>query len=402
MSKNKAELDVKRYDRQIRLWGMDTQRAMLGARILVLEFTGLGNEIVKNLVLAGVGHVCIQDAGLVTEDDVGVGGVFSITKAHVGKSRADAAVEQLHPMNPQVDLTACTKEARLLDAEFLRSYDLIVGTGGVQSVRDLIAADEKLCGGEGETGRETSQAKRARTSAAPDAASKPAKGSNGSHVVLGMRTRHATAGEGEGGPHLLSSGTIGMHGFCFLDLGRLAYRQEDKVQTAAVDPEAEPRAQSSAGSDAETKTVSVMRVLYPSLSAATSVEWTSLTKRVPRFYCALQLLLEHPDAQVEKLLSAKERRLKDGGLSDTFLASPLDDAFVRQVAATAKAELSPICAVVGGIVAAEVIKIISGKEAPINNAFFFDGASGDGVVQRVGPSFNTPWGMDSGVPRKME
>ena len=70
-----------------------------------------------------------------------------------------------------------------------------------------------------------------------------------------------------------------MHGFCFLDLGRLAYRQEDKVQTAAVDPEAEPRAQSSAGSDAETKTVSVMRVLYPSLSAATSVEWTSLTKR---------------------------------------------------------------------------------------------------------------------------
>ena len=34
-----------------------------------------------------------------------------------------------------------------------------------------------------------------------------------------------------------------------------------------------------------------------------------------------------------------------------------------QVAATAKAELSPICAVVGGIVAAEVIKIISGKEA---------------------------------------
>jgi ubiquitin-like 1-activating enzyme E1 A len=119
---------------------MDTQRAMLGARILVLEFTGLGNEIVKNLVLAGVGHVCIQDAGLVTEGDVGVGGVFSITKAHVGKSRADAAVEQLHPMNPQVDLTACTKEARLLDAEFLRSYDLIVGTGGVQSVRALCSA----------------------------------------------------------------------------------------------------------------------------------------------------------------------------------------------------------------------------------------------------------------------
>ena len=31
-----------------------------------------------------------------------------------------------------------------------------------------------------------------------------------------------------------------------------------------------------------------------------------------------------------------------------------------------------MCAIVGGVVASEVIKIISGKGAPINNAFFFD------------------------------
>ena len=54
--------DVKRYDRQIRLWGLETQRGLLGTRILLLEFTGTCNEILKNLVLAGVGHICIQDA----------------------------------------------------------------------------------------------------------------------------------------------------------------------------------------------------------------------------------------------------------------------------------------------------------------------------------------------------
>ena len=64
--------------------------------------------------------------------------------------------------------------------------------------------------------------------------------------------------------------------------------------------------------------------------------------------------------------------------------------------------MAPICAVVGGIVSADVIKIISGKELPINNSFFFDGVSGEGVVQRLGPSFALPWGVDRGYPRKAE
>jgi ubiquitin-like 1-activating enzyme E1 A len=45
---------------------------------------------------------------------------------------------------------------------------------------------------------------------------------------------------------------------------------------------------------------------------------------------------------------------------------------MEQVARHADAELAPVCAIVGGVVASEVIKIISGKGAPINNAFFFD------------------------------
>ena len=96
-----ATIDVKRYDRQIRLWGLDTQRGLLGARILLLEFTGTGNEILKNLVLAGVGHVCIQDAATISAADVEAGGIFSLSAAQIGMNRAEAAVQQLQPMNPQ-------------------------------------------------------------------------------------------------------------------------------------------------------------------------------------------------------------------------------------------------------------------------------------------------------------
>ena len=37
-----ASIDIKRYDRQIRLWGLETQTGLHGARILMLRATGLG------------------------------------------------------------------------------------------------------------------------------------------------------------------------------------------------------------------------------------------------------------------------------------------------------------------------------------------------------------------------
>ena len=76
--------------------------------------------------------------------------------------------------------------------------------------------------------------------------------------------------------------------------------------------------------------------------------------------------------------------------------------FVARVARHAQAEMAPVCAVVGGVVASEVIKIISGKGAPINNAFFFDALdTSEGIVQRLGPSFSCPWGVDEGKATKL-
>ena len=69
---------------------------------------------------------------------------------------------------------------------------------------------------------------------------------------------------------------------------------------------------------------------------------------------------------------------------------------LQDLASASGIELAPVCAIVGGIVASEVIKVISGKELPINNAFFFDGLASNGIVQRLGPSFDCPWGIDKG------
>ena len=47
------------YDRQIRLWGLEAQNHMRQAHVAVVSFTGVAEEIVKNIVLAGIGALTI-------------------------------------------------------------------------------------------------------------------------------------------------------------------------------------------------------------------------------------------------------------------------------------------------------------------------------------------------------
>lgn len=55
MSEKKT--DVARYDRQIRLWGEDGQRALESAKICLINATATGTETLKNLVLPGLHQI---------------------------------------------------------------------------------------------------------------------------------------------------------------------------------------------------------------------------------------------------------------------------------------------------------------------------------------------------------
>ncbi|MXQ92918.1 hypothetical protein E5288_WYG017548 [Bos mutus] len=49
-------------------------------------------------------------------------------------------------------------------------------------------------------------------------------------------------------------------------------------------------------------------------------------------------------------------------------------------------EMAPVCAVVGGILAQEIVKALSQRDPPHNNFFFFDGMKGNGIVECLGPN----------------
>lgn len=76
--------EIALYDRQLRLWGIEAQNRMRKANVLLVTMRALGNEIAKNLVLAGIGSLTVLDSDTVTEADVASG--FFVTEEHIGKN----------------------------------------------------------------------------------------------------------------------------------------------------------------------------------------------------------------------------------------------------------------------------------------------------------------------------
>lgn len=56
---------------------------MRGATILVVRLKGTATEVIKNIVLAGIGKLVISDDEVVTEEDLGAG--FFFRDEDVGK-----------------------------------------------------------------------------------------------------------------------------------------------------------------------------------------------------------------------------------------------------------------------------------------------------------------------------
>jgi len=93
---------VRRYDRQLRLWGAAGQMALENSHILLINSGPgvVGLETLKNLVLPGIGQFTIQDSAVVEEADLGVN--FFLEEQHLGGFRAEHTCSLLKELNPDV------------------------------------------------------------------------------------------------------------------------------------------------------------------------------------------------------------------------------------------------------------------------------------------------------------
>ena len=116
-----------RYRRHLNLpeFGVEAQRKLLGARVLLIGAGGLGSPLALYLTAAGVGKI-----GLVDDDVVDVSNLqrqVLYGTDDVGKPKVDVALARIRSMNPDVDAvgfkTRITSENAL---ELMRDWDVII------------------------------------------------------------------------------------------------------------------------------------------------------------------------------------------------------------------------------------------------------------------------------------
>ncbi|XP_042458355.1 SUMO-activating enzyme subunit 1B-1-like [Zingiber officinale] len=115
------------YDRQIRVWGVDAQKRLSKASILVSGLNGTSIEFCKNIVLAGVGDLTVMDDRLVTEDTLQAN--FLIPRdsdAYGGRSLSEVCCESLRDFNPMVRVSAEKGDLSQSEMEFFDKFDAIV------------------------------------------------------------------------------------------------------------------------------------------------------------------------------------------------------------------------------------------------------------------------------------
>ncbi len=136
-----SEADARLYDRQIRLWGAASQQKIFGARVLVTGLTAVAAEVVKNLVLAGVGHLALRDDAVVSEEEASSN--FLLSAADVGRNRAVSFLPRASELNPRVVVTADKQSPASLqpsectfDAVVCCSEDVVVAAAVNRAVRE--------------------------------------------------------------------------------------------------------------------------------------------------------------------------------------------------------------------------------------------------------------------------
>jgi len=319
------------YDRQIRLWGLEAQQRMRNATILVVNLRGVATETIKNIVLAGIGKLIIWDCKDVAAEDLGVG--FFFRDEDVGKKRVDAAKARIESLNPLVVVETMTSPSALEREEFdalVQGVDLVCIT---DSDRDFLIRANDAC----------------------------------------RRSRKP----------LYAGGTYGLLGYIFCDLLEHEYITFDRSG-----------AKRDGGKDVRAT------VSYSPLREALEHRWSSITRRQTKgmnpaavfiilalweFQSIHQGQLPDDNIYTDELENISNILITRAEVNkDAFPAIPRE--LVETAVTTAIHEFAPVCAVVGGMLAQDILKALGVREAPLANFFTFDGSTGAGNVVRMSMS----------------
>ena len=116
-----VKIDEDLYSRSLCTFGMETMKKLSVMKILIMGMRGLGIETAKNIILSGPGQVDIYDPCPVRTNDLGSN--FYISESDVFKrNRDEASLEKLSKLNPYVKVSILKVEQKPDVNEFIKNF----------------------------------------------------------------------------------------------------------------------------------------------------------------------------------------------------------------------------------------------------------------------------------------
>ncbi|XP_035007429.1 ubiquitin-like modifier-activating enzyme 1 [Hippoglossus stenolepis] len=375
-----GKIDEGFYSRQLYVLGHDAMQRMAKANVLIAGMRGLGVEVAKNVILSGVKSVTVQDEGDTEWTDLS--SQFFLKESNLGQNRATCSLKQLSALNPYVHVSAHTAP---LDEELLLQFQVVVLTDSSlddqkrfgdlchsRGVKFIVADTKGLCGqlfcDFGEEFEVLDPNGAMLESAMIQSVSKNNPGevwTDEKHKFANGTKVYFSEVKGMTELHSISPVEITVRSPYFFGIGDTSAFSEYE----------------GGGVVTEVKEPCMLR-FKPLSEALLDFELLNMTDygkqaRHKTLHLAFQAL--HSFVKKEQRLP-RTRSQSDadvlvatvGELNAVAQLEELDEAAVRNLSYTARGDLAPLSAFIGGLAAQEVIKACSGKFTPLQQWLYFD------------------------------
>jgi len=358
--------EIALYDRQIRLWGVQAQEKIRSANILLIGLKGLGAEIAKNLVLAGVGTLTILDGEAVADHDLGT--QFFVSQEQVGQNRAQAAQPEIQKLNPRVNLFVDPDIVFSKMPEYFSSFDLTIATGlPIEAISSINTSCRNF------------------------------------------------------NRKFYAADTHGMYGYIFADLVIHQFVQERLQSNVPTQlGKRETAFRSVIGVSEKTENGKKMEVvtkqeeyspfLLSNLSPlpAEATKTVSKRKKVSPLLSCLRALFDFQQQSGGRLpvhsqqdLAIFTKMAHDKHLELQLPPETMKADFLRSFLQNLGAELSPVVAFLGGRLAQDVINVLGQREQPLQNFLLFDGETFTSSTYALQPVFDESMAVGMGMDMAM-
>ena len=347
---------------------------MRESSILLVGLSGLGCELAKNLALAGVGSLTLMDSASVVADRDLSANFFLNESTSVGRNRAAESVAGVSVLNPNVRVESDARSILSVvqsSPEFLMRFAAVILVG--QTLPTVVAVNKALR----EQGRAAAEAVQAFATASAAGAS-----------AAGSMSDSSPSSPPQPPPAFFAAEVCGLFGWFLSDLQCRAYTETKKAKDAA-------------GRETEEEVIVAGVASFPTSAAelltqecAGASSYAAQSKKFGRrkqeksahsLWMALRVVLTWretrprgldgsivmPIALQDSLGEARAAFAAREGVPAAVLDTVLPLSLLVDVAVCSGVDLAHICAIVGGILGQEVLKVISGKDQPLTNTFVY-------------------------------